>query len=100
MSWVGVLGVGSGVSVMLLGVARRSREVARVMVAGVVGVAGVVSVGGVDCTLRPWAMTQLEPPVLALLGDGVHLGEEDCGQQHPACKNQGFLNQLYYIFGL
>ena len=32
----------------------------------------------------------LELPVLALLGDGVHLGEEDCGQQHPACKYRDF----------
>ena len=84
VSWVGVLGVGPGVSAVLLGVARGPGEVAGVVVAGVVGVARVVGVGGVHRALRPWAVTQLKPPVLALLGDGVHLGEEDCGEQHPA----------------
>ena len=58
-------------------------------VVGVAGVAGVRGVGGVHCALGARAVTQLEPPVLALLGDGVHLGEEDGGEQHSAYKYQG-----------
>ena len=43
----------------------------------------VCGVGGVHGAVAP-ARVHLELPVLALLGDGVHLGEEDGGQQHPA----------------
>lgn len=91
---VRVLGVGPGVSAGGLGVAGGAGEVAGGVVAGVVSVARVVSVGGVHCALRPGAVTQLESPVLALLGDGVHLGEEDGGEQHPACKYQGLVTRV------
>ena len=86
-----VLGVGPGVSAGVLGVAGGAGHVARGVVAGVVGVARVVGVGGVHRALRPGAVAQLEPPILALLGDGVHLGEEDGGEKHAACKYQGLV---------
>ena len=30
----------------------------------------------------------LELPVFTLLGDGVHLGEEYCGDEHPSCSTE------------
>ena len=82
-----VLGVGAGVSGVggHAGVCGgRGLVVAGGVVPGVVGVAGVVGVRGVHRALRPGPVAHLESAVLALLGDGVHLGEEDGGQQHPA----------------
>ena len=53
------------------------------MIAWVVAsvVVGVVTaqVGAVTAS-----RVHLELPVFTLLGDGVHLGEEDGGEQHPA----------------
>ena len=43
----------------------------------------VCGVGGVHGAIAP-ARVHLELPVLALLGDGVHLREEYCGDEHPS----------------
>ena len=55
------------------------------MIAWVVAsvVVGVVTaqVGAVTAS-----RVHLELPVFTLLGDGVHLGEEYCGDKHPSCS--------------
>ena len=36
--------------------------------------------------VAPTARVHLELPVFTLLGDGVHLREEYCGDEHPSCS--------------
>ena len=47
----------------------------------------MVAKGGVDGGVR--AVHELELAVAALLGDGVHLGEEHGGHQHTGYHHQG-----------
>ena len=56
--------------------------IARV-VASVVAVVVTAQVGAVTAS-----RVHLELPVFTLLGDGVHLGEEYCGDKHPSCSTE------------
>ena len=40
----------------------------------------VCGIGGVDCAVTSWTV-HFQLAILALLGDGVHLGEENCRQK-------------------
>ena len=55
--------------------------IARVVASVVVGVV----TAQVSAVTAPAPRVHLELPVFALLGDGVHLGEEDGGDEDPSC---------------
>ena len=57
----------------------------------------VCGVGGVHGAIAP-ARVHLELPVLALLGDGVHLREEYRADEDPACTTITVKASQYNIY--
>ena len=58
------------------------------VVHAVAGVVLLCGVGGIHRRVAAWAV-QLQLPVLALLADGVHLGQEDGGEEEARDCHDG-----------
>jgi len=79
--WVSIFWVWPWVPGHVLMMVWRGWQISCTSISGIVTVARIVcGIGGVDCAVTSWTV-HFQLAILALLGDGVHLGEENCRQK-------------------